>query len=280
MTLTLIGLGLDPNDLSIRARDAIAASDVVLLETYTSYAAISMEELVSIVDTEITPLTRQMVEHNDIVLERARTQRTALLVFGDPLAATTHLELVLRARAEGIGTNIIHAPSIFSAIGESGLELYRFGLTASLVYPRRNWLPERARDVIALNRSIKAHSLVLLDIITGDEELALLDRDHEAFAGLDRSRIEHEAVSLAGEPQLLMSPNEAIALLVFQKVVEPSDPLIVCSRLGTGSGIVSRGSVGELLARSFGLGPHAIVIPGELHFLESEPSSANGSESS
>ena len=269
MSLTLIGLGLDPNDLSMRARDAIAASDAVMLETYTSYAAVSMEELESITDAKIAPLTRQMVEHDDVVLEAARTQRIALLVFGDPLAATTHLELVLRARAEGIETSVIHAPSIVSAIAESGLELYRFGLTASLVYPRRNWLPERARDVIALNRSIKAHSLVLLDIITGDEELALLDREHEAFAGLDRSIVEHEALSLAEEPQLLMSPNEAVALLNYQRIVEPSERLIVCSRLGTDAALISRGSADELLTRPFGLGPHAIVIPGELHFLES-----------
>ncbi|MFT4307911.1 MAG: hypothetical protein ACMXYM_00885 [Candidatus Woesearchaeota archaeon] len=36
MTLTLIGLGLDPNDLPIRAHDGIAASEVVLVETYAS----------------------------------------------------------------------------------------------------------------------------------------------------------------------------------------------------------------------------------------------------
>ena len=270
MTLTLIGLGLDPKDLSIRAREAIAASDVVLLETYTSYAAISMEELEAIVDTEITPLTRTMVEHDDVVLESARTTRTALLVLGDPLAATTHLELVLRSRAEGIDTTIVHAPSIFSAIAESGLELYRFGLTASLVYPRRNWLPERARDVITQNRSIKAHSLVLLDIVTGAEELALLDRDHAAFASLDRSPIEHDAVSLAGEPQLLMSPNEAIAVLLHQGAIRTTDTLIVCSRLGTGTSAVMSGSAKDLLTRSFGLGPHAIAIPSELHFLEEE----------
>jgi diphthine synthase len=270
MTLTLIGLGLDPNDLSKRALDETRASDAILLETYTSYAPHSIEELETLVGARITPLTRSMVEQDDVVLTRAGTERIALLVFGDPLAATTHLELILRARAQGIETSIIHAASIFSAIGESGLELYRFGLTASLVYPRRNWLPERAKDVIAENRSIRAHSLVLLDIVTGTDELALLDRNHAAFAALDRSLIEHDARSLAGEPQLLMSPNEAIAILLHQGAVASTDTLIVCSRLGTDTSTVVSGRAAQLMERSFGLGPHAIAIPGSLHFLESE----------
>jgi diphthine synthase len=274
MTLTLIGLGLDPRDIGMCARNEITASDAVLLETYTSYTTLTLKELEALVGASVTPLTRAMVEQDDVVLTRAREERTALLVFGDPLAATTHLELVLRARAEGIETNIIHAPSIFSAIAESGLELYRFGLTASLVYPRKNWLPERARDVIELNRSIRAHSLVLLDIITGTDEFALLDQDHEAFTMLDRELIEHEATSLAGEPQLLMSPNEAIAILLYQKTITGSDDLIVCSRLGTASSAITRGSAQDLLIRSFGLGPHTMALPGDLHFLETtgEPS--------
>ena len=270
MALTLIGLGLDPRDLSLRARDAIASCDVLVLETYTSYAPVSLADLEELVGMPITPLTRSMVEQDDGILERSRSESVGVLVFGDPLAATTHLELVLRSRAEGIDTRIIHAPSIFSAIGESGLELYRFGRTASLVYPRRNWLPERAKEVIVQNRSIKAHSLVLLDIVTGDDEFSLLARDHGAFADLDRSLIENETRSLAGEPQLLMSPNEAIAILRFQGVIGSSDQLVVCSRLGSDSSSVMSGTAEHLMTRSFGLGPHAIVVPGDLHFLESE----------
>lgn len=270
MALLLIGLGLDPRDLSKRAIDAISTCDAVLLETYTSRTPMSLEDLTTLVRSDITPITRAMLENDDVVFARSKSERVALLVFGDPLAATTHTELVLRSRAAGIEVEVFSAPSVFSGVAQAGLELYRYGITASLVYPRKNWLPERAKQIIAQNRSIKAHSLVLLDIVTGVDEFSLLDTDHEAFASLDRSIIEHETTSLAGEPQLLMSPNEAIAILKHQGAIEDSDTLIVCSRLGSDSARIVSGPAHELVSMRFGLGPHALVIPSQLHFLEEE----------
>lgn len=270
MTLTLVGLGLDPRQIGSAARESISKADAALLESYTSAVDVSLAELEGIVGRSVEPLTRAMLEQDDVVIERARTHSVALLVFGDPLAATTHAELVLRARAAGIAVSIVHAASIVSAIGEAGLELYRYGPAASLVYPRRNWLPGRAVQIVRENRERGQHTLVLLDIVTGSEELALLERDHEAFARLDRSLLDTDRQSLAGEPQLLMSPNEAAALLLRQKAVAEDETLVVCSRLGLGSSRVVSGSATTLLAERFGSGPHAIVVPGKLHFLEED----------
>lgn len=270
MTLTLVGLGLDPRALGDPAREAIAAADATLLESYTSAADVTLDELEAIVGRPVEPLTRAAIEQDDVTIERSKTQNVALLVFGDPMAATTHAELVLRARAAGIPVRILHAASIFSAVGETGLELYRYGPAASLVYPRKNWLPERAAQLIRENRDRKQHTLVLLDIVTGTDEHALLDRDHEAFTGLDTSLLDTDRQSLAGEPQLLMSPNEAVALLLHQNAASQDETLVVCSRLGLESSRVVSGSATSLLVERFGPGPHAIVVPGALHFLEED----------
>lgn len=65
-----------------------------------------------------------MVEQNsDIILKDADVEDVALLVVGDPFAATTHTDLILRARNKNIQTKIIHNASIFNAVGCTGLQV-------------------------------------------------------------------------------------------------------------------------------------------------------------
>lgn len=51
----------------------------------------------------------------------------AFLVVGDAFCATTHSDLYLRAVKLGIKVEVIHNASIISAVGCSGLQVYRFG---------------------------------------------------------------------------------------------------------------------------------------------------------
>jgi len=79
-------------------------------------------------------------------------------------SATTHTDLLLRARDLQIPTQIIHNASIINAAGCSGLQLYNFGQTVSLVFFTDAWKPDSFYDRIAENAKFGLHTLVLLDI--------------------------------------------------------------------------------------------------------------------
>ena len=65
-----------------------------------------------------------MVESNsDEILRDAHEKNVVLLVAGDPFAATTHTDLILRAKQMKIETRIIHNASIFNAIACCGLQV-------------------------------------------------------------------------------------------------------------------------------------------------------------
>jgi len=83
---------------------------------------------------------REMVEtQSDEILHNAGTEDVSLLVVGDPFGATTHADIILRARALNIPTRVIHNASIINAVGACGLQLYNFGQTVSLVFFTDTW---------------------------------------------------------------------------------------------------------------------------------------------
>ncbi|PKM92224.1 MAG: diphthine synthase, partial [Euryarchaeota archaeon HGW-Euryarchaeota-1] len=92
-------------------------------------------------------------------------QNFALLVFGDPLIATTHTELILEAKQRGIETKIIHNISILDVISRTGLQPYKFGKTTSIPFWQENieYKPLGFYNVLEQNLSIGAHTLFLLD---------------------------------------------------------------------------------------------------------------------
>lgn len=79
-------------------------------------------------------------------------------------SATTHTDIILRARNLGIPTRVIHNASIMNAIGACGLQLYNFGQTVSLVFFTETWKPDSFYDKIKENTDLGMHTLVLLDI--------------------------------------------------------------------------------------------------------------------
>jgi len=78
--------------------------------------------------------------------------------------ATTHTDIILRARALKIPVRVIHNASIMNAIGACGLQLYNFGQTVSLVFFTNTWKPDSFYDRIKENVDLGMHTLVLLDI--------------------------------------------------------------------------------------------------------------------
>lgn len=88
---------------------------------------------------------------------------------GDPFGATTHSDLLLRARSANIPTRTIHNASIMNAIGAVGLQLYNYGQTVSMVFFTEAWRPTSFYDRVKENRHVGLHTLVLLDIKVKEE---------------------------------------------------------------------------------------------------------------
>lgn len=155
--LYLVGLGLNEKGLALEAIDALKKCDDVYCEFFTSLP-FSLDIVKKETGKEISVLERGKVE-SDFLVEEAKTRDIALLVPGDPLSATTHFELYMAAKKRRIPAEVIHAASIFTAVAESGLSLYKFGRTTSLV----THAAESPYDIIRENMKAGLHSMVLLD---------------------------------------------------------------------------------------------------------------------
>lgn len=92
---------------------------------------------------------------------RVMSSNSSSIVF---FRATTHTDLILRARTLKIPTQIFHNASIMNAIGACGLQLYNFGQAVSLVFFTDTWKPDSFYDRIKENVNLGMHTLVLLDI--------------------------------------------------------------------------------------------------------------------
>ena len=88
---------------------------------------------------------------------------------------------MLRARALGIPTRIVHNASIMNAVGACGLQLYNFGQTVSLVFFTESWRPDSFYDRIKENASIGLHTLVLLDIKVKEQSLENMARGRKIY---------------------------------------------------------------------------------------------------
>lgn len=164
MTLNLIGLGLNENSITAEALNAIQNSDEVYLENYTVDFPYSIKQLEKNLKTKIIQLKRENTEDESIV-KKSKNQKISLLIYGDPLSATTHTQLILACKNQKVKYKIFHNASILTAVAETGLQLYNFGKITSL--PK--WIPEKFEPVsftqtIKQNQKILAHTLLLVDI--------------------------------------------------------------------------------------------------------------------
>ncbi len=241
--LYLIGLGLwDEKDLTQRGLETARACNKIYLENYTSkLGGLDKQKLRELLDKKFTEVGREKVEKKPKFLEEAEKQDIALLVAGDPLAATTHSDLILRAKEKGINVKIVHNASIFSAVGETGLQLYKFGKTLSIPFWEKNFKPKSFYHEIKKNQEQGLHSLLLLD--TGDGENWMTA---------------NKAI------EMLLRIEEQEKENVFTKKTE----LVVLARLGSPDSLIKFGRAKELIEEDFGEPLHALVVPGKLHEME------------
>ena len=168
--LYLIGTGLYYlNDLPLRAINELKECDEILLERYTNLNDISfLEELEKKVGKKIEVIRREVME-SDAILKKASKEKLAVLIPGDPLAATTHFSLIQECKNLEIKIKILHSSSIFTAVGETGLSMYKFGGTTSIPIYSENFHPESFFEIIQKNIECGYHSLVLLDVKNKEE---------------------------------------------------------------------------------------------------------------
>ena len=86
------------------AIDAAREADYRFLEGYTATLPPAQEDLLSEFLGDWTMLMRPEIEGPEELLELSGHSSVALLVVGDPLHATTHVDLLIRARERGILT--------------------------------------------------------------------------------------------------------------------------------------------------------------------------------
>ena len=129
--LYLIGLGLNANGISKEGLETIKRCKKIYLENYTVNFPYSEGALKGLIDKKILPADRDFVESMQII-DEAEKKDVALLIYGSPLTATTHIALIQEAKASNVRYKIIHNSSILDAVSETGLQLYKFGKTASM----------------------------------------------------------------------------------------------------------------------------------------------------
>jgi len=196
--LYLIGLGLDNGEITQKGINALKSVEKAYAEFYTNTETVDIEKLEERTGTEIEKLERSEVERDDQILESAKEESTAFLVSGDPLTATTHYDIKHRAERKGIETEVVHAPSIFTSVAETGLNVYKFGRTVTLP---EHAAPESIVEHIEKNDSIGLHTMVLLDInydaSEAAEKLVDLDSDLEdrEVLVLERANAEDQDIS-------------------------------------------------------------------------------------
>jgi len=242
--LVFVGLGLhDEKGITLRGLEEARSSDIVFLETYTSaLVGTRAEAIEALVGKPLRRVGRQEVEAGDVILEAARTAKVAFLVPGDPMVATTHVDLRLRAAGLGIRTRIVHGVSILSAAaGALGLQAYKFGRTTTLPFPDPRFRPTSPLEAILENRRRGLHTLVLLDL-----------REDGTF--LDPKEGLRELLGMASA----LGTDE----------IGPGTLACVLSRVGSSEVLAVAAPVADLLEKDLGPPLHCLVVPGDLHFLE------------
>jgi len=242
--LKIIGLGLKPKHLSLEALEEAKSCERVFLETYTSvYSEGDVADLEGILGKKAEPLARRGVEDGLAKLvAAAKKEDVALLVFGNPLSATSHIEILLECKKRKVDCAVFAGISIFDFLGKTGLSQYKFGRTTTIVEPQENFAPESFYDAIADNSKAGLHTLCLLDINAEKGLLMPVNRAIEVLEGIEQKR-----------------PNPIIANAV----------LVAVSRAGSKNEKIAAGTSSALKKMKFGV-PASIVVCGNLSDKEKE----------
>ena len=243
--LWFIGLGVSGiSELSDSTLSVIKNADIVYLESFTSpISETEKKQLENISNGEFKIAKRWIVEDGNEILENAKKSETVLISYGDPYIATTHLELKTRAITDKIETKTIHSSSIISSlIGEVGLHYYKVGKVLTIMNDPKSM--STPYYTIFDNLLSKTHSVILLEY--NEDKSFFLDP--------------YDALSLLLDVEKIQN----------RKVISLDTFVIIASRIGKSDQKITSGKIENLIKKEFGDPPHSIVIPGGLHFTESD----------
>ncbi len=246
MTLYLIGLGLgDEKDISIKGLEAVKQCAKLYLENYTSILQCSVSQLEKLYGKKVQVVGREFCEQGaDKLVQEGKKQDIALLIVGDPFSATTHTEIFKSAKKTGVPIIVINNASILTAIGITGLQLYKFGKTTSLPFPEEQPNVETPYLVLGENQKMGLHTLILLDLRPEEDKFVTVNQALEALEQMEKRK--------------------------KNRLIHPDLLVIGCARLGSKDFLVKSGKLKYLKKFDFGKSPHCLIIPGKLHFAEEE----------
>ncbi len=239
--VVFVGLGLNSElGISLEGLEEARRADRVFAEFYTNTMPdLNMARSEEIVGKRVLVLNRTQMEDENAadIVKAAEREKVAFLVPGDPMIATTHVALRIILARRGIRSRLVHASSIASAVcGAVGLQSFKFGKSITLPNVARS-VPTSVLDTVRENRARGLHTLLLLDVGTGEQQLTI---------------------------------NEALERLSAVDSKIDSWLSLGAARIGSTDEIVKAAVVRKLKKFEFGRAPHSIVFPGKLHFMEAE----------
>ena len=243
--LWFAGIGLSGlESISIETQKLLKNADIVYLEEFTS--PISKPEIIKIkksVKGQFKIAKRWMVEDGKEILKNSKRKKVVLLTYGDPFIATTHIELRSRAIKEKIKTKTFHAASAVTAlVGECGLHYYKVGRIVTIMND--------------LKSMTTPYYVTYTNAIQGNHTVLLLEYNQDAKFFLDPSNALSDLLKTEKEQK--------------RKIISPSSFVIIASRIGFKNQKITAGKISNLIKQDFGRPPHSIIIPGSLHFTESD----------
>lgn len=244
--LHIIGIGLsNEKDITVKGLETVKRCEKIYLENYTSLLQCSLQDLENFYGEKINVADRKTIEQGDEkIVEEAKEKDVAFLVIGDPFSATTHVELFRLAKEKNVKVEVINNASVLTAVGITGLQLYKFGKTTSIPFMDDFPNLETPYNVFKENKSLGLHTLFLLDIQSKKERFMTVSQAIEILENIEERKKEN---------------------LI-------SDDLMVvgCARLGSEDLVVRYGKLAEIKTFDFGRSPHCLIIPGKMHFTEEE----------
>ena len=239
--LVFAGLGLNEKTITNEIIEEIKDADKIYFERYTSPPMPYNEYEYNF---QYEQVGREFIEDGNKILEQSKEEKVILLTYGNPMIATTHMDLKMRAAEVGISTKVLHNTSITTVLpGETGLHSYKFGRITTLM-AETQIAPLSVYEVIYKNLLSELHSTILMEY------------------NLDTKKY--------------LDPIDAIKQLLKieeeqkKQVINESTILIIASRVGMNKQEIICESVSELLKKHYDKPPYTLIIPGKLHFTEIE----------
>jgi len=243
--LWFVGIGVSGSDsISLETQKILEKANIVYLEQFTSPISKSdLNKFKKLTNGEFKIAKRWMVEDGTEILKNAQKKKVVLLAYGDPYIATTHIELRIRALQEKIKTKTVHAASaVTSLIGECGLHYYKVGRVATIM-----------NDMKSMTTP---YYVIYKNLLEGNHTVLLLEYNQDKDFFLDPKEAFNGIIATEKEQK--------------RKIVDATTYAIVASRIGFKNQSIIAGKISSLKKIDFGKPPHTIIIPGMLHFTESD----------